>query len=700
MAYNFDQVFAADPANPANIAQNASVTIFEPGDVAMTPIAITDTSGTPLPNPIPVNANGFGPAFMASIDRVAWEGGGFTGFFTSYEGMKQVALDAQSAAENAAATAGADAAAVAAAAIGDATADAAAAQAAAEAAAVSAANAAATASAPADTAIAAAVTNSGSASRAALNATYATASALAGKADSSAVAGKLDIFGALEAVPFINFGDSYGNGSQGADQVSRPFNRLSVRHRTQTLNVKSVAGTRMDEIAAAVAANWTPNSRGLVGISDGVLNDEVQYGDTTGVPTTREAFRTALAYLTARAVSAYNSAAFTYAAGWTAGTSSTAASTFDFAFTATTGYLLVNFVTGAGGTLTIRAVGGATVATVSTGGYKQNFTGAVKIPGAGTGPATFRATLDSGTVTVVGVAAGSPYPPVILWDKPAQFNSDTTRLARVNAYLSACAAILTDFPTVIQVDMGAGWDYTTMISEDGLHRNDAGNLFAANRISAELATYLGGGFKQGLNRLNQGTGAATAYTTPTPDFSNTYSLDTFTRANSTSLGTTETGAYAWTTPYPAGWVISGNGLVASATATTGSQNDCLVNDGQANGTFSLTRASNSSSSGLVFRISADGTTGYLVYRSGSNYLLAKRTSAAAYTTLATSAGITPNVGDVIKVIANGSSIKAYVNGVLAADVTDASYTGTRHGAWTNSNVASSFDSWSHTDKIS
>jgi hypothetical protein len=174
MAYTYEQVFAADPANPANIAQNASITIFAPGDVTMTPLTITDPDGTPLPNPIPVNANGFGSAFAhATLDRVAWAGGGFTGFFTSYEGMKQVALDAQTAAENAAATAGADAAAVATAANVLVTADAAAAQAAAEAAAESAANAAATASAPADTAIAAAVSNSGSSSRAALNATYA-----------------------------------------------------------------------------------------------------------------------------------------------------------------------------------------------------------------------------------------------------------------------------------------------------------------------------------------------------------------------------------------------------------------------------------------------------------------------------------------------------------------------------------------------
>jgi hypothetical protein len=102
MAYNFDQVFAADPANPANIAQNASIKIFAPGDVTQAPLAITDPAGTPLPNPIPVNANGFGPAFShATLDRVAWAGGGFTGFFTSYEGMKQVAVAAQAAAESA-----------------------------------------------------------------------------------------------------------------------------------------------------------------------------------------------------------------------------------------------------------------------------------------------------------------------------------------------------------------------------------------------------------------------------------------------------------------------------------------------------------------------------------------------------------------------------------------------------------------------
>lgn len=183
MAYTFEQLLAADPSNPSNIAQNGSITIFAPGDPTMTPLTITDPDGSPLPNPFTVNANGFGPAFAhATLDRVAWSGGGFTGFVTSYEGMKEEAVAARAAAESAAATAGAEATAVAEAAIAGATDEATAAKTAAEtaasnasASATAAANAAALVNAPADTAIAAAVNGNG-ATKTALNATYATPS--------------------------------------------------------------------------------------------------------------------------------------------------------------------------------------------------------------------------------------------------------------------------------------------------------------------------------------------------------------------------------------------------------------------------------------------------------------------------------------------------------------------------------------------
>lgn len=96
MAYTFDQIFAADPSNPDQIAANGVVTIFAPGDETQTPLTITTVDGLPLQNPIAVNEVGYGPAFMhATLDRVAWVGGGFSGFLTSYDGMKNEAVAAR-----------------------------------------------------------------------------------------------------------------------------------------------------------------------------------------------------------------------------------------------------------------------------------------------------------------------------------------------------------------------------------------------------------------------------------------------------------------------------------------------------------------------------------------------------------------------------------------------------------------------------
>jgi YD repeat-containing protein len=108
VAYTYEQLLAVDPSNPANVARAASITIFAPGDATKTPLTITDTNGAALPNPLTSNANGFAPAFIhATLDRVAWEGGGLTGFLTSYEGMKEEAVEARAAAEGAASDAAA-----------------------------------------------------------------------------------------------------------------------------------------------------------------------------------------------------------------------------------------------------------------------------------------------------------------------------------------------------------------------------------------------------------------------------------------------------------------------------------------------------------------------------------------------------------------------------------------------------------------
>lgn len=119
--YVFGQIFAADPSQTDNVATQGSILIFAPGDVAKTPLALTAVDGAlTLTNPVTLNANGFGPAFMADIDQVAWEGGGFSGTFESYRGMKDVVLASQSVSEaaRAAADKSAEAAATAAAAAG------------------------------------------------------------------------------------------------------------------------------------------------------------------------------------------------------------------------------------------------------------------------------------------------------------------------------------------------------------------------------------------------------------------------------------------------------------------------------------------------------------------------------------------------------------------------------------------------------
>ncbi|UYM26576.1 hypothetical protein SEA_BAUER_27 [Arthrobacter phage Bauer] len=108
MAYTFDYILAADPSNPTVVARNGVVTIFEVGDVTKTPVELKTVDGQPLPNPVTVNANGFGPKPVHdTLDHLAWEGGGFSGTMTSYEGMKEEAVSARQAAESAATEAGA-----------------------------------------------------------------------------------------------------------------------------------------------------------------------------------------------------------------------------------------------------------------------------------------------------------------------------------------------------------------------------------------------------------------------------------------------------------------------------------------------------------------------------------------------------------------------------------------------------------------
>lgn len=91
MSYLFDGLWAIDPLNPANVAINSQVVIFDPTDETHTPIALTDGDGLVLPNPLTTNDKGFVGAFRASLDRVGWDAMGLTGYLTSYDGLKSAA---------------------------------------------------------------------------------------------------------------------------------------------------------------------------------------------------------------------------------------------------------------------------------------------------------------------------------------------------------------------------------------------------------------------------------------------------------------------------------------------------------------------------------------------------------------------------------------------------------------------------------
>lgn len=114
--YFYDMDLVVDPLNPANVVRNGLITLYDPADTeGLEPLAITDPSGVPLPNPIPSNDYGYLPPRIVSVPQTMWKSGDFTGYFNSYKGLRDEAVAARTAAEiaqAAATTAGADAAAV------------------------------------------------------------------------------------------------------------------------------------------------------------------------------------------------------------------------------------------------------------------------------------------------------------------------------------------------------------------------------------------------------------------------------------------------------------------------------------------------------------------------------------------------------------------------------------------------------------
>jgi hypothetical protein len=490
---------------------------------------------------------------------------------------------------------------------------------------------------------------------------------------------------ALAGVLLTIFGHSFGTDNSGSDKETSPLYRLAARHFMRSIVNNAVGGSLMSDIQAKIAAAWVPNVRGLVGFADGCVNDRNTFGDDAGATTTREAFRTSLAYLTASAVQNLATLAFGFSTAWASGVSSTVGASFNFAFTGPVAHLLVGFTTDAGATLEIYN-GTTLVRTVSTGGYKRAFTGAVKISGLGSGTHQLTGKLISGTVAIVGLAIMGDTPPLVLWDNAGNGTGGAAAGARLALYQDTCATVLPDFPTVLRSPVGSGWDPATMLG-DSLHRNERGNAYAFTQIEATLRAYLGTNFQQGLNGLTRTTASTPYVTAVAPPGATVYAYDDFNRANSSTMGSTPVGGLLWQnacngTPATTYGVFANTAVLNGNTSGAGAE--AFVDTGQANGTVRATIVNPSGFPGLVFRASGtNNANGYVFFKNGSSYTLSSRT-AGVLTPIASSTGVAPAGGDILEVVLNGSSIICKVNGAAVVSVTDTLYTGTRHGIFNNS----------------
>lgn len=93
--YPFDMQLVVDPYNTSNVVANGQVYIYDPADTGNTsPLALTDPDGLPISNPLMSNSNGFLAAFIATLPQVKWVSGSFVGYFNSFTGLRDVALEA------------------------------------------------------------------------------------------------------------------------------------------------------------------------------------------------------------------------------------------------------------------------------------------------------------------------------------------------------------------------------------------------------------------------------------------------------------------------------------------------------------------------------------------------------------------------------------------------------------------------------
>lgn len=181
-----------------------------------------------------------------------------------------------------------------------------------------------------------------------------------------------------------------------------------------------------------------------------------------------------------------------------------------------------------------------------------------------------------------------------------------------------------------------------------------------------------------------------------------YAADSFNRPGP-SMGSTEIGGFPWAQLAGSVHQIVGNRLELS-TIPAGSHALAWFEEAHTNGTLSATLVSltGNPNRGLLVGYNSATGTGYLLVSDGVTYTLRARATTGGMTTIATSSGITPAIGDVMELQAVGAVLTARVNGVQILTVSNSVYAhGTgkgfmafQNGGSTTARVAWDDVSWS------
>lgn len=325
---------------------------------------------------------------------------------------------------------------------------------------------------------------------------------------------------ALASVKIFNNGDSWGDKAAATRYADKKLaQRLVERFRMQPLTTDrdvSTSGYTTPQVLGLAETYWTPNDRGVIVLADGgLVNDRDPGGSTASTATVVEAFRSQMGRYHCKAVVANTSPSVQFGGGWSSGVSSAAGSVVDTIVS--TDAIELRFGYGAtAGQATVKNAAGATLATVNVGGYSTSFTGTVRLTGLGVGNKSLRITVVSGTIDFRGYRVPSAHPPTVVWQVPI-----VGAATNLPTLVTACKAVLSDYPTVIAVDPAAppagvdAFDTAAMLGPDLTHLNEKGqNWFELAAVAAFKTAGLT--FRQGQNELTIDDLADTAYTVVSP----------------------------------------------------------------------------------------------------------------------------------------------------------------------------------------